>query len=45
MPAAMLAEAEEVGKEADEVERLLELEKNEETVRDEIKQAMAELKK
>jgi len=45
IPAAMLAEAEEVGKEADEVERLLELEKNEETVRDEIKQAMAELKK
>ena len=45
IPAAMLAEAEEVGKEADEVERLLDLEKKEETAREEIKQAMAELKK
>jgi len=34
-----------VGKEADEVERLLDLEKKEETAREEIKQAMAELKK
>ena len=45
IPAAVLQEAEDVNKEADEVERLVEVEKNEKIVRDEIKEAMAEVKK
>ena len=45
VPAAVLQEAEDVNKEADEVERLVEVAKNEKVVRDEIKEAMAEVKK
>ena|SRR3989344_4132640 len=44
VPAQVLKEAEEVSKEADEVERMLELEKNEEHSKGEIKEAMKKVK-
>ena len=45
VPPAVLQEAEEVDKEADEVERLLETEKKEQEVRGEIKKAVDEVRK
>ena len=45
VPAQILKEAEEVDKEADEVERLLELEQKEHKAREEIKDAMHEMQK
>ncbi len=45
VPPEILSEAEEVGKEADEVERLLELKENTEEGRDEIKKMMEEMKR
>ncbi|MBU0457683.1 MAG: SMC-Scp complex subunit ScpB [Nanoarchaeota archaeon] len=45
IPLDILNEAEEVNKEADEVERLIELEKNEEVSKSEIEKAMKEIKK
>ena len=44
VPAQVLKEAEEVSKEADEVERMLEMEKNEEHSKGEIKEAMKKVK-
>ena len=44
VPEQVLKEAEEVSKEADEAERMLEMEKNEESSRDEIKEAMKKVK-
>ncbi len=45
VPAEVLTEAEDVNKEADEVDRLIEMDKLEQESREEIKQAMAEVKK
>ncbi len=45
VPSEVLQEAEEVNKEADEVERLIELDKQEKAVREEIKTAVEDVKK